>query len=331
MRMRIQRGIRPSGWKPDGLTRSALWCWIGLGIFLFPGCTDESHQLGGGPLSGPSVGNRPPVIQRATIVPNPITLDGAVSVQIEADDPDRNALTFRHVWIVNGRKAEGQTKSTLDAGSLKRGDLVSAEIKAYDGQVEGLPFKVAPVAVGNTPPEIMKVVVEPTGPNRNRFRAVVEGRDLDQDPVTYSFRWRRNNTIVSEGEQAELDTGSYSRDDLITVEVRGRDQFAEGAPRSSEAIQLGNSAPVITSQPPDKFDKGVFSYQVQAIDDDRDPLKYELLRAPQDMSIDAASGLLVWQIGSAISGNHAVRVVVQDGHGGSASQDFNVSVTTPPS
>lgn len=301
-----------------------------LPLILLIGCTSESGPSGasaGG--SDPSSGNHPPVIQRATVLPNPILLNGPVSVQIEAEDPDRNPLTFRHQWFINGNRVEGETRPTLAPSFLKRGDRVQAEVVASDGQVEGKPFQAAAVVVGNTPPEATKIAIEPTGSDRTRFHAVVESVDVDRDAVTYVFRWRRNTTIVLEGEQSTLDTGSFTRGDSLTVEVTPHDASGAGKPRLSEPIALGNNAPTITSQPPASFGKDMLSYAVQAVDEDKDTLKYQLESAPPGMTIDPATGVITWQVGSNVKGKYRVRVAVQDGQGGSAFQDFEISLVSP--
>lgn len=299
-----------------------------LPLILLVGCTSESGPSGG---NGPPGGNHAPAIQRATVLPNPILLNGPVSVQIEAEDPDRNPLTFRHQWFINGNLVEGETRPTLAPSFLKRGDQVQAEVIASDGQVESKPFRAPAVVVGNTLPEVTKVVIEPTGSDRTRFHAVVESLDVDRDTVTYVYRWRRNTTIVLEGEQSTLDTGSFTRGDSLTVEVTPRDASGAGKPRLSEPIALGNSAPTITSLPPSNFGKDMLSYAVQAVDEDKDTLKYQLESAPPGMIIDPATGVITWQVRSDVKGTYQVRVAVQDGYGGSAFQNFEVSLVSPAS
>lgn len=297
---------------------------------MFLGCSSESERPPLSNVSGAVGGNRPPVIQRATIVPNPIVLNGPVSVQIEAEDPDRNPLLFRHQWFINGARVEGETHPTLAAGALKRGDTVHAEVVASDGQAESRVYQVAPVVVGNTPPSMISVKVVPAGSGRTQFKATVESVDVDNDDIQHHYRWRRNTTVVSEGEQPTLDAQTFSRGDSITVEVTPRDAGGPGSPKLSDPIVLGNSAPSITSTPPVKYEKGLFSYRIEATDEDKDALRFELATAPPGMRIDHVSGIISWSIGPDAKGSYRVRVVVQDGQGGTASQDFDIAVASPP-
>lgn len=301
-------------------------------MILLVGCSPESNQAEVASNSSVSQrGNRPPAIQQAVVLPTPLTLNGPIAVQIEADDPDRNPLTFRYQWVINGHRVEGETHSTLSPTFLKLGDKVEVEIVASDGQTSGKPYKTEPATVGNTPPEVVKVVIEPTGSSRSEMRALVEGVDVDRDEIYYVYRWRRNAVLVVEGDNATLDTGSFGRDDSITVEAIPHDAGGVGKSKISEPIALGNNAPRITSFPPSTFEKGSFMYGVQAIDDDKDNLKYLLDTAPSGMIINPVTGMISWQVAPDVKGTHRVRIVVNDGHGGSAFQDFKLSLASSPS
>jgi hypothetical protein len=305
------------------------WSGIVL-VVLLAGCDSESNQsgaLGSGVFQS---GNRPPVIRHAEVFPTPLILSGPIAVQIEADDAGRNPLTFRYQWFVNEHQVDGETHPTLAPTLLKLGDKVEVEIVAAEGQTSGKPYRTKPAIVGNTPPEVVKLSIEPTGSDRSQMRALAEVVDADQDAIHYAYRWRRNGTLVAGGENATLDTGAFSRGDSITVEVIPRDAGGVGKSKLSEPVALGNNAPKITSHPPGKFDQGVFVYNVQAIDDDKDNLKYLLEAAPSGMTIDPASGMISWQVAPDVKGTYRVRILVQDGQGGSASQDFDLSPGTPP-
>jgi hypothetical protein len=300
-------------------------------VTILAGCSSESNQSGAIPGSGASrSGNPPPVIQQAAVYPTPLILSGPVAVQIEADNTGRNPLTFRYQWLINGYRVDGEIHPTLSPARLKLGDKVEVEIIAADGQTSGKPYRTEPAIVGNTPPEVVKVSIESTGSDRSEMRALVEGLDADQDAIHYAYRWWRNGTLVAGGDTATLNTGAFSRDDSITVEVIPRDAGGAGKSKLSEPVALGNNAPKITSHPPSKFDKGVFVYNVQAIDDDKDSLKYLLEAAPSGMTIDPVTGMISWQVASDVKGTHRVRILVQDGQGGSAFQDFDLSPGASP-
>lgn len=325
------RRARAQGNFPCALVTSARISCLGilcLGVVF--GCSSESDRPALSNASGAAGVNRPPVIQQATIVPSPIVLNGPVSVQIEAEDPDRNPLTFRHQWFINGTRVEGEARPTLPSTLLKRGDKVHVGIVASDGQSDSPVYQTASVLVGNTPPGVISVKVEPAGADRTQFKATVESADVDADDIQLHYRWRRNKTVVAEGPQATLDTRAFARGDSVTVEVTARDAGGAGSPKLSDPIVLGNSAPLITSIPPVKYEKGLFSYNVQATDEDKDALNFELATAPPGMKIDPTSGIVSWNIGPDAKGSYRVRIVVQDGQGGTASQDFDIAIASSP-
>jgi RHS repeat-associated protein len=96
-----------------------------------------------------------------------------------------------------------------------------------------------------------------------------------------------------------------------------------------------NSAPVITSTPDTTGTVGVeYSYNVDAIDADGDPVVFHLLAQPTGMQIDSNTGQIVWTPQRPDVGEHYVDVQVSDGHGGSDAQEFVINVAdalnTPP-
>jgi len=301
-------------------------------VTVLAGCFSESNQSEVAPGTVVSQsGNRLPAIQRAVVFPSPLILNGPVAVQIEANNTGRNPLTFRYQWFINGYRVEGETHSTLSPTFLKLGDKVEVEIVASDEHTSGKPYKTESATVRNTPPEVLKVSIEPTGSDRSEMRVLVEGVDADHDAIHYVYRWRRNATLVVEGDNAIFDTAAFGRGDSITVEAIPHDADGVGTSKLSEPIALGNNAPRITSHPPSKFENGLFVYGVEAIDDDKDSLNYLLEAAPSGMTIDPTTGMISWQVASDVKGTHRVRILVQDGHGGFASQDFDLSSDSSPS
>jgi len=292
------------------------------------GCTAESSREG---VAGSVVsGNHPPVIHEATVVPAPVVLDAPISVQIHADDQDRDALTFHHQWIVNGRPLDGQTAATLPVSFLKQGATVSVEIVPDDGKVKGKIYRTAAATVANTPPIISSLSVrpQPAKPG-DKLEAFIEANDPDHDRFEPSFRWWRNATVVKEGDEPALDTTGFFPKDVVTVEVTLKDRTAAGKPMKSEPLMLGNSPPTIMSTPSAPVGRERYEYAVKAVDPEGDRIRYRLEIAPPGMTIDADTGHIAWQVAPGLTGAHKVRVVVEDSQGGTAFQEFDVTLTNP--
>jgi len=70
-----------------------------------------------------------------------------------------------------------------------------------------------------------------------------------------------------------------------------------------------------------------YVYDVDATDEENDLLTYNLTIAPAGMTIDAHTGLINWMPAYTDVGSHDVEVMVFDGNGGEASQQFTIIVS----
>lgn len=291
-------------------------------------CTGGSSPSGpGSPVS--AKGNQPPVITSAKILYDPIPLSGPVAVQVDAEDPDREAVSFQYRWYVDNVPLPAQTDATLPAELLKRGQTVMVEIIPTDGTHKGQAYRTKSVMVGNTSPKVIAVSLAPqTVRPGDRIEAQVEAADPDHDRVDLTFKWFRNEALIKEGEEPFLDTTGLASRDQIVVEVTARDPAASGSSLRSNPLVLGNSAPKIVSVPPLPGATDRFEYPVQAVDPDGDRLTYQLETGPPGMTISEATGHIAWNIPSDQHGTFHVKIVATDGRGGTASQEFDVTLKT---
>jgi len=95
-----------------------------------------------------------------------------------------------------------------------------------------------------------------------------------------------------------------------------------------------NEAPVIVSSPiTETYEDSIYTYHVNATDEDSDTLSYSLLTRPAGMTIDSAIGTITWTPDDINVGNNQISVQVSDGNGGAAVQSFTlnvVNVNDPP-
>ena len=289
------------------------------------GCSSSSQD--GSVVSGNTKNNHPPTVRFVTIVPNPLTLAGPITAHVAADDPDSTEPIKRFQWILNGAPVLGANGFELKPDQVKRGDQVALEVIASDGQVDSAPFRTEPVTVVNTPPIVSRVTVEAESPEKdNRIVARVEAVDPDRDEIHYLYRWLRNDKQVKEGEENVLDTTGFGRKDIVVVEVIARDQDTAAMPVRSTPSALGNSPPQIVSAPAVITNREQYEYVVQAKDVDGDSVTYGLETGPPGMTIDKATGLVNWKVMPGIAGTHRVKVTADDGQGGTAWQEFEVSI-----
>ena len=299
---------------------------ITLAALGLMGCNFDSSQtdaMGSG-TAGP---NRPPVIRSVTLAPIPIVREGVVTATVEADDLDGDALTFTFKWIVNDKHHPEAASPTFHPEGLSREDRLAVEVIPHDGKVSGSPVRSGSVVVGNTPPAIRTLTIQPSGAKvGDRLVATVEGGDIDGDDVRYTYQWSHNKQVVAEGEQGTLDTTGFSHGDAIAVSVTPHDRGSHGKEQQSELLTLANSPPKFTSSPQGVLVRGHFGYAVSAVDPENDPCTFALESAPPGMTIDEKTGQIQWEVPAALTGVHKVKILVKDDHQGWASQEFDVTI-----
>ena len=299
-----------------------------LGVIL-PGC--QRGEVGADHASAKlASGNHPPVVHAATLHPTPLVLTGPILVQVEAQDIDLNPLSFRYQWIVNGQPIRNQAGEQLSPERLKRGDVVSVEVWPHDGMVEGRPFTSEPLVVANSPPIVSRLVIEPESAFPGiRVQARADVSDADRDMIRMSYRWWKNDVLVQEGDEAELDTNGLSRGDTLSVEAVPFDGVERGTTVRSVPIRMENSPPRILSAPAKSVVNNRYDYQVEAMDTESDSITYSLETAPPGMTIDEGKGTVTWQISPAQIGIHKVRILAKDSQGAIAFQEFDLNLTAP--
>jgi hypothetical protein len=300
-------------------------CFAGL-----VSCSSDSRQNSTASTAESLQKNRPPLIRSAQLTPIPLVLGAPISVEIDAEDEDGNSVQYEYRWWVNDHILRDATASSIATELVKTGDKIVAEVVAFDGKERSSSFMTEPAVIQNSRPVVNRVNLEVESPPGGavRLKAKVVGIDHDGDDVHYVYRWWRNDALIKEGQEDSIDTAGFARKDSIVVEVMPRDQDGDGTPYRSVPAVVGNAPPSILSKPSALDRPGTYQYRVEAADPDGDPLLYGLETAPPGMAIDTASGLISWPVSSELAGTHRVKVSVDDGQGGVAWQEFEISIPT---
>ena len=325
----LKCNARAQDWKSCARTGLTATAGLVLALLWFSGC-DSSEESAPASRASSGVDNHPPVVKAASILPNPLTRSGPLTVRVEAQDLDANTLSFRYRWLANGQIIEGQTQASLPPELLKRGDQVAVEVTPFDGIVAGAPFRSAPASVVNTAPIVSQVAVDfDHQAQGRRLLAKVDVADPDHDSVSLSYRWRKGNTVLKEGDDNSLDLAGMTTADLILLDVTVSDGAPDGTVTRTEQYALNNTAPTIVSKPLSAPTGTQYDYLVQATDADGDPIAYALEVAPPGMTIDATTGQIHWGVTPEMGGSHRIRVIAKDTWGGFATQEFDLSLTAP--
>ena len=254
-----------------------------------------------------SPSNNPPIIRTAGIFPASVSLEATLQVDIQGEDKDGDAIHYQYQWIVNGLPVPDGTGPQFLTAQLKKGDEIGVELIPSDGKVNGAAFKTASVMVGNTAPRIDEIHMEPVSVHRGEIlKASVVARDPDGDPVQLSYKWFRNGKELPGQQTDTLDTKPFHKKDVLRVLVTASDGQAAREPLYGMAVTIENGPPRITSTPSTALNDGQYLYQVIATDPDEDTISYELKEAPSGMTIDAATGKLVWRLTPETKGKHHV-------------------------
>ena len=291
--------------------------------------TNSALRLAESSTRGIQRANAPPRIDDVRFEPpQPRTGDNVRAV-VDASDREDDGLWLSYAWSVDGR-AVGGDSARLDLTGAAKNDRIEVRVVASDGKSKSHPF-VARTDVENSPPELRRVEVEPSGDVTAGTGLVVrpEARDADGDALSFSYEWRVGSRVLAE-QGPVLDTHGLLRGSDIHLTVLALDEQGESEPLEIVAARIVNAAPEIVSQPEVALTDGVFRYQVRARDADGDAgLRFSLAEAPSGMTIHPYRGLLRWQPGAGQSGAHSVKVLVQDSEGAGVTQSFGLQLDDP--
>ncbi|MBR9705773.1 PGF-pre-PGF domain-containing protein [Candidatus Pacearchaeota archaeon] len=154
----------------------------------------------------------------------------------------------------------------------------------------------------------------------------VSAYDENDDSLKYSLIKKPDGMMINEttGKVTWLPMQSHVGANNIVIQVSD-DIFTVNQSFIIE-VENVNDAPVINTTPILNAKVGkVYIYDVDAINDDNDNLKYSLVLSPKEMSIDNETGLINWKPKGNDKGNNNVIVQVSDGTL-TDTQEFNILV-----
>ena len=177
--------------------------------------------------------NNPPVMQPLIINPKVVYADTNIVVQAEAEDQEKDFITFRYQWIKNGSIIQAQESNSLSQKYFVKNDQIQVEVTPFDGDDYGRSVISAPIFVNNTPPVIDSLPPESLEKN-GAFIYQVHARDIDNDPLTYSLSSNNPEGVTMEAENGlltwkipeDIEFGTYK------IEVSVYDNEGDGGTQS---------------------------------------------------------------------------------------------------
>ena len=246
---------------------------------------------------------------------------GGYSLKIEPQAATRRTILLlaaegfalrdaRVVWQVNGTPQSSPEADRFDCAGTRRGETVRAV-----AVVNGREVRSNDVVIGNTPPELSDVTFMPVTSSQGESLAVsATAIDPDDDKVMMQYVWTVND--VPAGNSDNLGR-ALKRNDSVRVEVVAYDGQAYGN-RVVLNRTIANHPPVFVEHQDFVFSGTTCAYRAQAIDADGDQITYALAGPVPGMSIDQASGNVLWKVPDGFRGEQPFTIVADDGHLGTA-------------
>lgn len=253
-------------------------------------------------------------------------------VTLQPNNPSKGATVsaivkgFRgnllYQWFVNGTLNKSSAEDFFDTKELKKGDSLKVVVISEERKISSNEIYIV-----NSPPVIKKAYLFPKNPNGlSDFKVEVEGSDIDNDTITYTYEWFINGEKVEGVDSQTFRNNGLKRGDELMVNIVPFDGTDRGSP-VTRSVRIKNSPPIFLEEPINYTLKGtLLSAKVKASDPDGDPLTYSLKKAPAGMVIDKTTGLITWKVTEKDAGRHPVTVQVTDGHGGEALYNFDVTI-----
>lgn len=230
-------------------------------------------------------------------------------------------------WFKNGEEIAGVTTSTMDPGQFRKGDSIEAEATLESGAVVRAPA----VRILNSPPRIVAASANLRPDPSTELYVEVSAVDADNDDISYRYTWFVNGKQLPNETGSTLEVSKVGESDKVYATVVATDGEDESSPEMADRIEIRSSVPVINSVPPQALDQGRFVYQVKTTMPGAKNLRYQLVTAPEGMTING-TGRIEWAVpaGGEPQG-YNVEVRVSDPNGGEASQRFQISTTASDS
>lgn len=106
--------------------------------------------------------------------------------------------------------------------------------------------RTEPKSKTNSPPLISSISILPEKPTQeSEINLFIQSHDPEGDPVTFQYRWIRNDEEIPGANDSSLKSGSFKKGDLIKARVVPSDGKVDGIPVLSSAVKILNSSPVI--------------------------------------------------------------------------------------
>jgi len=246
---------------------------------------------------------------------------------VEAYDENGDTLSYSLNIAPEGMSINPVSGLITWTPSASQAGNHSVEISVSDGKNETIQSYILFVEKVNSAPVVTSMPILSAAANVE-YNYDVEAYDADGDILSYALATSPEGMTINQADgiikwiPIETQLGA----NYVSVVVSDGELFAE---QNFTIIvsNIQNNPPVITSTPIKTATQEVkYSYDVNAADSDNDVLTYALLKNPQGMNIDNATGLITWTPNATQVNSYDVNVIVYDSKGASTLQWYVLTV-----
>jgi PKD domain/FG-GAP-like repeat/FG-GAP repeat len=248
-----------------------------------------------------------PVTESVSVAPSGVTVPPVVSAGPDMTTPKRTPVVL-HAVVISSSGGPLTYQWTQTAGTSVTlqnaatpnpmfttppsvGDLTFS-LTVTDGNLTSSPSTVT-VHVQNYAPIVAAVSLPPAPRRNDQITVSASVSDPDSDPLTITYVWTRNGTVVPSATSAVYPLGNQVKGDVIAVTVTASDGQLSASAGASTII--ADTPAVLAGNPPTTATYGVqVSFKVTASDVDGDPTgPIEVNYGPAGFSVDT-SGQVTW-------------------------------------
>ena len=267
--------------------------------------------------------------------------DTPVTITLIGNDPEGKALTFTKLTDTVHGKLSGTEPNLVYTPEKNFNGADSFTFKVNDGVFDSnAAFVSITITPENDPPVAKDDYVEiKEDSNMVSINVLDNDTDIDGDQLTLlgAAEGSSGSIVISSDNKTIIYTPNknFSGSDTFTYTVSDSKGGKDTGTVRVKVIGV-NDLPSIRSKPDVSLIRvgSKFSYDVNARDADTDQtLTYSLVKKPDGMTIDPATGLIVWEPKESQVGIYDVEVKVEDSSEEHASdtQEFSLTVTSQKS
>ncbi|MGC8929358.1 MAG: putative Ig domain-containing protein [Candidatus Woesearchaeota archaeon] len=252
-----------------------------------------------------------------------------VSIIAYAIDPDEDFIIYSLT-----QKPEGMTINPLTGlitwtPNYEQSGIYEIIVRATDvqGAYDEESFNVTVYNTNRAP--VLEPIGNKTVAENSTLEFVISAYDADGDALTYSVLDLPAGAVFNSVTRVFSWIPNFDQSGTYYVTF----VVSDGSLEDNETIRIivlnTNRAPIITSTPVvSAVEASLYSYDVEAYDEDLDSLTYLLITAPTGMSINSSTGLINWIPTDVHSKLGTVNVIVgvYDGYA-TTTQNFTITIT----